>query len=69
MHSAGKHNKQNHNTPTHRPHKLTLYDKPPIFFRFSSNSHGSRKLPDDGRLPLKNAGACILNEKVIKSSA
>jgi hypothetical protein len=31
---TGKHNERNHNTPAHRPYKLTLYDIPPICFRF-----------------------------------
>jgi hypothetical protein len=31
----------------------------------SSNSHGSKKLPDDGRLLPKCVGACILNKEVI----
>jgi hypothetical protein len=37
---------------------------PPIC---SSNSHGSKKLPDDGRLLLKHVGASSLNKEVICS--
>jgi hypothetical protein len=31
----------------------------------SSNSHGSKKLPDDGRLLTKHVGACTLSKEVI----
>jgi hypothetical protein len=34
-------------------------------FCISSNSHGSKKLPDDGRLLPKHVEACILNKEVI----
>jgi hypothetical protein len=34
MHSAGKHNRRNHDTPAHRPRNHTLYDIPPIRFVF-----------------------------------
>jgi hypothetical protein len=30
MHSAGKHNRQNHDNPAHRPCNYTWYDIPPI---------------------------------------
>jgi hypothetical protein len=40
----------------------TLYDIPPIC---SSNSHGSKKLPDDGRLLPEHVGALSLNKEVI----
>jgi hypothetical protein len=30
VHSAGKHNRRNHDTLAHRPHNHTLYDTPPI---------------------------------------
>jgi hypothetical protein len=36
-----------------------------LFVLLSSNSHGSRKLPDDGRLLPKHVEACILNKEVI----
>jgi hypothetical protein len=47
--------------------KLTLYDIPPVLFCISSNSHGSKKLPDDGRLLLKHVGACILSGELCSS--
>jgi hypothetical protein len=34
MHSIGRHNTQNHDTPAHRPRNHTLYDIPPIRFVF-----------------------------------
>jgi hypothetical protein len=34
MPSAGKHNRQNHNTPAHRPRNHTLYNILPIWFVF-----------------------------------
>jgi hypothetical protein len=34
MHSAGKHNRRNHDTPAHRSRNHTLYDIPPIRFVF-----------------------------------
>jgi hypothetical protein len=42
MHSAGKHNKQNHNTPAHRPHEHTLYDTPPIRSAFQATQTDAR---------------------------
>jgi hypothetical protein len=35
----------------------------------SSNSHDSKKLPDDGRPLSKHVGACILNKAVVQFSA
>jgi hypothetical protein len=47
-----------------------------IYFRhtaysicISSNSEGSRKLPDNGRLLPKHVGASILNKGVVQFSA
>jgi hypothetical protein len=34
-----------------------------------SNSDGSKKLPDDGRLLPKYVGACILNKGVVQFNA
>jgi hypothetical protein len=70
MHSAGKHNIRNHDTPAHRPHNPTLYDIPPIRSGcISGNSDGSKKLPDDGRLLSKHVGASILNKGMVQFSA
>jgi hypothetical protein len=37
-----EHNKRNHNTPAHRPHKHTLYDIPPIRSAFQVTQTNSR---------------------------
>jgi hypothetical protein len=44
---------------THRPRNHTLYDIPPNRFVISSNSKGSKKLPDDDRLLPKHVGASV----------
>jgi hypothetical protein len=59
MHSAGKHNRSNHDTLAHRPRNHTLCDLPPIRFVLQSNSEGSKKLPDNGTLLPKHVGASI----------
>jgi hypothetical protein len=68
MHSAGKHNGRQHDNLAHRPRNHTLYDIPPTrFVRISSNSEGSKKLPDDGRLLPKHVGASTQNKGCYKS--
>jgi hypothetical protein len=67
--TAGKHNKHNHNTLPHRPHKHTLYDIPPLLSAFQVTQDESKKLPDDGRLLPKHVGACIMNKGVVQFSA
>jgi hypothetical protein len=47
----------NHATPAHWPRNHTLYTTHRICIL--SNSEGSKKLPDDGRLLLKDVGASI----------
>jgi hypothetical protein len=47
--------------PAHWPHNHTH------FICISSNSEGSKKLPDDGRLLLKHVGASIWNKGVVQS--
>jgi hypothetical protein len=37
------------------------------FNLYSSNSEGSKKLPDEGRLPPKRVGASVWNKGVVKS--
>jgi hypothetical protein len=59
VHSAGKHNRRTHDTPAHRLRYHALHHTPPNQFLFSSNSEGSKKLPDDGRLLPKYVGASI----------
>jgi hypothetical protein len=59
MHSAGKHNRQNHDTPAHRPRNHTLYDIPPNLFVFEVTPEGSKKLPDDSKLLPKHIGVSI----------
>jgi hypothetical protein len=47
--SAGKHNIRNHNTPTHRPYKHTLYDTPLIWnvFQVTQTDPGSSLMMAD----------------------
>jgi hypothetical protein len=52
---------RNHENPVHRPVNHTLYFTHSICI--SSNSEGSMKLPDDGRLLSKYVGASIENKE------
>jgi hypothetical protein len=49
-------------------HTRALHDIPPILC-ITSNSDGSKKLPDDCRLLLRHVGASILNKGVVQFSA
>jgi hypothetical protein len=42
MHSTGKHNRLNHDTPAHRPSNHTIYAKSPIGFVFQVTQTDAR---------------------------
>jgi hypothetical protein len=57
IHSAGKHNTQNHDTPAHRSRNHTLYDMPLIRFVFQVTQKDLRSFLCDGRLLPKHVRA------------
>jgi hypothetical protein len=58
VHSGGKHNRRNHDSPSHRPRNHTLYDIPHIRFVFQA-------IQKDLRSSLMMAGYCRNMQKAV----
>jgi hypothetical protein len=69
MHSAGKHNRQNHDTPAHGPYNHTLYDITPVRFVFQVTQTDPRSSLMIERLLPEHVGASIWNKESVQVSA
>jgi hypothetical protein len=58
---------RNTDNPAHKPRNHTLYKYTTNSICISSNSEGSNKLPDDGKLLPKHVAASIQNKGVVQS--